>query len=106
MLSCKRQENLSFLRQNSNLIKVTLRLVAQYANISNTFGDPATVAHKMQVLDQWCRTVGRNPNKIERSTSLPTSVSISQFEAYVHVGITHFMVDYRQQNALERSAGA
>jgi alkanesulfonate monooxygenase SsuD/methylene tetrahydromethanopterin reductase-like flavin-dependent oxidoreductase (luciferase family) len=27
--------------------KVTLRLVAQYAHISNTFGDPPTVAHKM-----------------------------------------------------------
>jgi len=34
--------------------KVTLRLVAQYATLSNTFGDPATVAHKMQVLDNWC----------------------------------------------------
>ena len=73
--------------------KVTLRLVAQYANISNTFGDPATVAHKMQVLDQWCRTVGRNPGEIERSISLPAPVSISQLEAYLHVGITHFIVE-------------
>jgi alkanesulfonate monooxygenase SsuD/methylene tetrahydromethanopterin reductase-like flavin-dependent oxidoreductase (luciferase family) len=73
--------------------KVTLRLVAQYATISNTFGDPATVAHKMQVLDQWCTTVGRNPNEIERSTSLPTRVSISQLEAYLQVGITHFIVE-------------
>ena len=73
--------------------RVTLRLVAQYATISNTFGDPATVAHKMQVLDDWCSTVGRNSNEIERSTSLPTPVSISQLEAYVQVGITHFMVE-------------
>ncbi len=73
--------------------KVTLRLVAQYATISNTFGDPATVAHKMQVLEQWCSTVGRNPNEIESSISLPTPVSISQLEAYVHVGITHFIVE-------------
>jgi probable F420-dependent oxidoreductase len=73
--------------------KVTLRLVAQYATISNTFGDPATVAHKMQVLDQWCTTVGRHPNEIERSVSLPTRVGISQLEAYVQVGITHFIVE-------------
>ena len=73
--------------------KVTLRLVAQYATISNTFGDPATIAHKMQVLDHWCTTVGRNPREIERSTSLPTSVSISQLEAYVQVGVTHFIVE-------------
>jgi alkanesulfonate monooxygenase SsuD/methylene tetrahydromethanopterin reductase-like flavin-dependent oxidoreductase (luciferase family) len=73
--------------------KVTLRLVAQYATISNTFGDPATVAHKMQVLDQWCATVGRHPNEIERSVSLPTRVDISQLEAYVQEGITHFIVE-------------
>ena len=73
--------------------KVTLRLVAQYATISNTFGDPPTVAHKMQVLDTWCTKVGRNPHEIERSISLPRSVSISQLEAYLQVGATHILVE-------------
>ena len=73
--------------------KVTLRLVAQYATISNTFGDPPTVAHKMQVLDTWCSKVGRNPHEIECSISLPRSVSISQLEAYVQVGVTHILVE-------------
>src|SRR6266446_6855585 len=73
--------------------KVTLRLVAQYATISNTFGDPPTVAHKMQALDNWCTKVGRNPNEIERSISLPRSVSLSQLEAYVQVGATHIIVE-------------
>ncbi len=73
--------------------KVTLRLVAQYATLSNTFGDPATVAHKMQVLDDWCATVGRNPNDIERSLSLPRPVGISELDAYVQAGATHIIVE-------------
>jgi probable F420-dependent oxidoreductase len=73
--------------------KVTLRLVAQYATLSNTFGDPATVAHKMQVLDNWCATVGRNPNDIERSLSLPRPVGISELDAYVRAGATHIIVE-------------
>jgi probable F420-dependent oxidoreductase len=73
--------------------KVTLRLVAQYATISNTFGDPSTVAHKMQVLDNWCSKVGRNPQEIERSISLPRRVSISQLNAYVQVGVTHLIAE-------------
>jgi hypothetical protein len=47
----------------------------------------------MQVLDNWCTRVGRNPNEIERSISLPRSVNISQLEAYVQVGITHIIVE-------------
>ena len=54
---------------------------------------PPTVAHKMQVLDTWCAKVGRNPNEIERSVSLPRRVSLSQLEAYVQVGATHLIVE-------------
>jgi F420-dependent oxidoreductase-like protein len=39
--------------------RVTLRLVAQYADFSNVGGDPGTVAHKFEVLRQHCATVGR-----------------------------------------------
>ncbi len=44
--------------------KRTLRLVAQYADMCNFFGDAATVAHKVQVLHQHCETVGRDPSEI------------------------------------------
>jgi alkanesulfonate monooxygenase SsuD/methylene tetrahydromethanopterin reductase-like flavin-dependent oxidoreductase (luciferase family) len=37
----------------------TLRLAAQYADACNLFGDPATVAHKVEVLGRHCRDVGR-----------------------------------------------
>lgn len=46
--------------------RVTLRLVAQYAEFSNVFGDPATVAHKFDVLRQHCAAVGRPFDHITR----------------------------------------
>jgi probable F420-dependent oxidoreductase len=40
---------------------VTLRLVAEFADGWNTFGPPATFAHKNRTLDEWCARVGRQP---------------------------------------------
>jgi alkanesulfonate monooxygenase SsuD/methylene tetrahydromethanopterin reductase-like flavin-dependent oxidoreductase (luciferase family) len=42
----------------------TLRLVAQYADACNLFGDPATVVHKLGVLRDHCAAVGRDPADI------------------------------------------
>jgi F420-dependent oxidoreductase-like protein len=39
----------------------TLKLVAQYADLCNIFGDPATVAHKVEILRRHCTDVGRDP---------------------------------------------
>jgi F420-dependent oxidoreductase-like protein len=44
--------------------KRTLRLVARYADACNLFGDPATVAHKIEVLHRHCADVGRDPAEI------------------------------------------
>ena len=46
----------------------TLRLVAQYADACNVFGDPVRIHHKYEVLREHCEAVGRDPNEIERST--------------------------------------
>ena len=45
----------------------TLKLVAQYADMCNIFGDPATVRHKMDVLERHCETVGRDPSTIVKT---------------------------------------
>ena len=43
----------------------TLRLVAQYADACNFFGDPPEVTHKLEVLRSHCEAVGRDPSEIE-----------------------------------------
>ncbi|MGI8808763.1 MAG: LLM class flavin-dependent oxidoreductase [Acidimicrobiales bacterium] len=43
----------------------TLRLVAQYADACNLFGDAATVAHKVGVLRAHCTEVGRAPSAVQ-----------------------------------------
>ena len=48
----------------------TLRLVAKHADIWHGFGDPAVVERKVEVLDQWCATEGRDPAEIERSVGV------------------------------------
>ena len=50
--------------------KVTLKLVAQYADACNIVGDVETVRHKLDVLRQHCDTVGRNFDDIIKSTSI------------------------------------
>jgi F420-dependent oxidoreductase-like protein len=42
----------------------TLRLVAQYADMWNGFGDPEGIRHKVEVLAQHCRHAGRDPSEI------------------------------------------
>jgi len=45
----------------------TLKLVAQYADMCNIFGEPATVRHKMDVLERHCEAVGRDPKTIVKT---------------------------------------
>ncbi|MGH9028614.1 MAG: LLM class F420-dependent oxidoreductase [Acidimicrobiales bacterium] len=45
----------------------TLRLVAQYADACNIFGDTQTVKHKLAVLDRHCEELGRDPATITKT---------------------------------------
>ena len=47
--------------------KVTLRLVAQYADACNVGGDIPTIKHKLDVLKQHCEQIGRDYNTIQRT---------------------------------------
>src|ERR1700753_1678943 len=46
--------------------KVTLRLVAEHAQLWHTFADPETYLHKSEVLAEHCARVDRDPATIER----------------------------------------
>ncbi len=47
---------------------MTLRLVAQYADACNIGGDIPTIQHKLNVLQQHCKEIGRDYNTIRRTT--------------------------------------
>ncbi len=47
--------------------KKTLRLVAQYADMWNGFGDPTAIRHKVEVLADHCRDIGRDPAEIVKT---------------------------------------
>ncbi|MBA2596921.1 MAG: LLM class F420-dependent oxidoreductase [Chloroflexia bacterium] len=71
--------------------KVTLRLVAQHADIWNGFGDPAEAGSLSGVLDDWCAKVGRDPAAIERSVLFSDAERIKLAEDYRTNGITHLI---------------
>jgi alkanesulfonate monooxygenase len=48
--------------------KKTLRLVAQYADACNLFGDAKMVAPKLEVLKQHCERLSRDYGEIEKTT--------------------------------------
>ena len=71
--------------------KVTLKLVAKYAQIWNAFGDPEQAAELSGVIDAWCQKVGRNPAEIERSIVVSND-DVARADEYVANGITHLIV--------------
>jgi probable F420-dependent oxidoreductase len=74
--------------------QVTLKLVAQHANIWNGFGPTPRFKHKCEVLDRWCAEVGRNPEEIERSVMTPAH-SARTLDPLVEAGASHIIMNLR-----------
>jgi F420-dependent oxidoreductase-like protein len=75
--------------------KVTLRLVAEYANACNIGGDIPTIKHKLAILKQHCDKLGRDYESIKRTTLIDDCV-IADTEADVLAKLTP-----QQQDNLE-----
>ena len=71
--------------------KVTLRLVAEYADAWNTFGPPSNFAAKNAILDEWCEEVGRDPAEIERTVAIQ-GTDVDDLDALLDAGATHVIV--------------
>ncbi len=73
--------------------KVTLRIVAEHADIWHSFGDPETMKRKSEVLDDWCAQVGRDPAEIQRSTTIARMTGeLRDPDAFLERGLTDFVV--------------
>jgi probable F420-dependent oxidoreductase len=71
--------------------KVTLRLVAEHADMLNTFGPVDNFRHKNNVLNEWCDKVGRNRSDIERTVAIYPK-DLEQAEEFVDAGADHLIV--------------
>ncbi|MFG1993117.1 LLM class flavin-dependent oxidoreductase [Actinoplanes sp. NPDC048988] len=66
--------------------KVTLKLVAQYADGCNVGGgDPAVVKHKLGVLRAHCDRLGRDYGRIRKSTTIELDLNQSTKDTIAHV---------------------
>jgi alkanesulfonate monooxygenase SsuD/methylene tetrahydromethanopterin reductase-like flavin-dependent oxidoreductase (luciferase family) len=87
--------------------KRTLRLVAQYADACNLFGDPDTVRHKIGVLERHCADVGRDPAEITKTvlfTVHDPSAAVDQLGGYLGVGVDGVVVNVSQVEDLDKVA--
>ncbi|EFH81793.1 LLM class F420-dependent oxidoreductase [Ktedonobacter racemifer] len=81
--------------------KLTLRIVAQYADIWNMAGGSIDdFKHKSAVLDEHCAAIGRDPNTISRSIQIPiTPNDLAQTreltQQFIDAGANHFILNLR-----------
>jgi F420-dependent oxidoreductase-like protein len=78
--------------------QLTLRIVAQYADIWNfSSGDVETFQHKMRVLREHCAAIGRDPNEIELSVQARVdyddlTATVEELQPLVTAGATHLVL--------------
>jgi probable F420-dependent oxidoreductase len=72
--------------------KVTLRITARHADLWNGFSPLQSWARKNRILDDWCRTVGRDPAAIERTAAIDDR-ELAQLDAFVEAGASHLIYD-------------
>jgi len=96
-----------------------LRILAEYADTWNSFGTPEQMRERGEVLDGYCRELGRDPSSVRHSpygwaSMMPADpwASVAAFEdmvgPYREVGVTEFIIDApgpAQFGVVERVAG-
>src|SRR3954465_1075720 len=71
--------------------KVTLKLVAQYADIWHSFGDAEAYRTKNDILLGHCADVGRDPAEIERTWGVRSGI-VEEADALVEAGVQHLIL--------------
>lgn len=81
--------------------KLTLRIVAQYADVWNFAGGSVeTFDQKIAILNEHCAAIGRNPEEIVRSVQLPVNyddldATTQTVQQFVEAGATHLILNLR-----------
>lgn len=89
-----------------------LKIVARYADTWNAFGTPAEMAERNQMLDDYCREIGRDPQTLDRSLYywVPTSdkdpwaskdAFFDVLQPYVEAGMNQFILDQPRDDQIE-----
>jgi probable F420-dependent oxidoreductase len=71
--------------------RVTLKLVAQHADMWNAFGPVDSWTRKNRILDDWCVKVERDPSEIERTVGIAPD-EVDNWQAYLEAGAEHIIV--------------
>ncbi|HEX9766454.1 MAG TPA: LLM class F420-dependent oxidoreductase [Nitriliruptorales bacterium] len=71
--------------------QVTLRIVAQHADLWNGFGPASEFARRNAILDDHCADVGRDPSEVER-TVLIGPHEVEAHEDFLGAGATHLIL--------------
>jgi len=87
----------------------TLKLVAQYADACNVFGDVATVRHKVEVLHKHCAAVERDPADITVTQlsvpgDVPVDEQIGRYRELADAGVQMAIVGLTLVEDIERFA--
>lgn len=69
--------------------KVTLRIVAQHADMWNFPGDPDGFRAKNEILHEWCDKVGRPRTAVERTV---LTMDVDKLDDYVAAGAQHIIL--------------
>jgi alkanesulfonate monooxygenase SsuD/methylene tetrahydromethanopterin reductase-like flavin-dependent oxidoreductase (luciferase family) len=73
---------------------VTLRVVAEHADVWHTYVSGDQLRRKSEVLARWCAEIGRDPATIERATAVYGGLDPRLADDLVELGVSLFVIEY------------
>jgi alkanesulfonate monooxygenase SsuD/methylene tetrahydromethanopterin reductase-like flavin-dependent oxidoreductase (luciferase family) len=88
-----------------------LKIVARYGDAWNAFGTPAEMRQRNQMLDAYCREIGRDPETLDRSLYYWVAKADADpwaseqaftdvLAPYVEAGVNRFILDQPREDQL------
>jgi probable F420-dependent oxidoreductase len=74
--------------------RVTLRIVAEHADIWHSYASPAVLRRKTEVLASWCAAIDRDPAEIEIATAVSPRFDAALAAELAGLGVSLFVIEY------------